>query len=79
MTIASHNDIKKLFPDLPDHAAVEILAMNATIDELDAALVMMTSDDNELIGIRERKGTQIHRLMNILNLAGIQSPEDRDG
>jgi low affinity Fe/Cu permease len=79
MTTASHNDIKKVFPDLPDHAVVEILAMNATIDELDAALVMLTSDDNELIGIRERQGTQIHRLMNILNQAGIHSPEDRDG
>lgn len=78
MTIATHDDILHVFPGIQDHAAVEILDMKATVDELEAALVMLTSDDKGLIDIRRREGDQIHRLLNILNQAGVQPPVYRD-
>lgn len=78
MTIATHNDILSVFPGVQDHAVVEILEMKATVDELEAALAVITSDDKDLIEIKQREGGQIHRLLNILNEAGIAAVQDRD-
>ena len=78
MSIATHKEIVQIFPGIQDHAAVEILEMQATVDELEAALAVLTSDDKDLIGIKQREGGQIHRLLNILNQAGIQAVLDRD-
>lgn len=78
MTTASHDDILRVFPGIQDHAAVEILAMNATVDELEAALVVLTSDSQELVDIQQREGDQIHRLLSILNQAGVEAPPDVD-
>jgi hypothetical protein len=57
---------------------VEILDMQASVDELEAALVLLTSDAEDVIDIKRREGDQIHRLLNILNQAGIQAAPDRD-
>jgi hypothetical protein len=78
MSIATHKDIVQVFPGIHDHAAVEILEMQATVDELEAALALLTSDDKDLIDIKQREGGQIHRLLNILNQADIQAVLDRD-
>jgi hypothetical protein len=78
MNIATQKDILGAFPEIQDHAVVEILDMNATVDELEAALVILTSDEKELIEIKLREGDQIHRLLNILNQAGVQAAADRD-
>jgi hypothetical protein len=78
MSIATHKDIVQVFPGIQDHAAVEILEMQATVDELEAALALLTSDDKDLIDIKQREGGQIHRLLNILNQADIQAVLDRD-
>lgn len=78
MSIATHKDIVQVFPGIQDHAAVEILDMQATVDELEAALAVLTSDDKDLIDIKQREGGQIHRLLNILNQADIQAVLDRD-
>lgn len=78
MSIATHKDIVQVFPGIQDHAAVEILEMQATVDELEAALAVLTSDDKDLIDIKQREGGQIHRLLNILNQADIQAVLDRD-
>jgi len=78
MSIATHKDIVQVFPGIQDHAAVEILEMQATVDELEAALAVLTSDDKDLIDIKQREGGQIHRLLSILNQAGIQAVLDRD-
>ncbi len=78
MNSATHEDIMRVFPDIEDHAAVEILAMKATVNELEAALVLLTSDDKDVIEIKRREGDQIHRLMNILNRAQIAPQSGRD-
>lgn len=78
MGIATHSDILRVFPGIQDHAAVEILDMQASVDELEAALVLLTSDSEEVIDIKRREGDQIHRLLNILNQDGIQAAPDRD-
>jgi len=78
MTIATHDDVIRVFPGIQDHAILEILAMKATVNELEAALVLLTSDDKELVDIQRREGDQIHRLMNILNRSQIGPQDDRD-
>jgi len=78
MTIATHKDILSVFPGIQDHAAVEILDMKATVDELEAALAVITSDDKGLVEVKQREGGQIHRLLNILNQAGVAPVQDRD-
>jgi hypothetical protein len=79
MTIATHDDIARLFPGISDHVILEILETGSTLSELEAALVSMTDDGEDLIEIQQREGTKIHRLLSILNQADIEMPADRDG
>ena len=78
MVIATRKDILGVFPGIQDHAVVEVLDMKATVDELEAALALLTSDDKGLIEIKQREGGQIHRLLNILNDANVAAVQDRD-
>ena len=78
MNTATHNDIVRLFPGLPDHAVLEIEAMQATVGELDAALLAFTSDDEPLIEFRQREGGRINQLLQILTAAGVDALDDRD-
>ena len=78
MSIATRKDVLSVFPDIQDHAVVEIMDLNATIDDLEAALVILTSEDKNLIEIKRREGGKIHQLMNILNQAGVLAAADRD-
>ena len=76
MSIANHEDIVHVFPGIQDHAVVEILEMKATVDELEAALAIMSGDEKDSIGIRQREGGQIHRLLGILDRAGVQQGDE---
>ena len=78
MNMATRTDVLNVFPDIQDHAVIEILDMKATVDDLEAALGILMSDDKDLIGIKQREGGQIHRLLNILNQAGVQAATGRD-
>ena len=78
MNIATREDVISLFPDLQDHAVVEILDMKVSVEDLEAALGVLMSDDKDLIEVRQREGGQIHRLLNILDQAGVQAALDRD-
>ena len=78
MSVAKHDDIVRVFPGIQDHTVLEILTMKTTVDELEAALMLLTGDDKGLIEIRQREGGQIHRLLNILNQAEIRPEDDRD-
>jgi hypothetical protein len=78
MKIATREDVIAAFPALQDHAVVEILDMKASVEDLEATLGLLMSDDKNLIEVRQREGGQIHRLLNILNQAGIQEALDRD-
>ena len=74
---ATHKDILSVFPGIQDHAAVEIMAMRATVDDLEAAFAVMTSDDEHLIDVKQREGGQIHHLLVILGRAGVHPATDR--
>jgi len=76
MTTASRNDILRIFPDLPDHAVSKIEDMQATVAELDAALLMLSADEEELIERKQREGNRLNHLMAILNQAGVEAPDD---
>ena len=78
MRIATHKDILEVFPGIQDHAVVEIMEMKATVEDLEAALAVTTSDDKDLIEIQRREGGQIHRLLNILDQANVVAAQDRD-
>lgn len=78
MSTATAKEIARIFPDLPDHAISEIMAMQATINELDAALMLLSSDDVDLIETKQSTGDRINWLVRLLNAAGVDAAEDRD-
>lgn len=78
MSKATRRDVLGVFPGLEDHTVVEILDMGATVDELEAALTILSSDDKELIAIKRREGDEINRLLDILGQAGVESMTEQD-
>lgn len=78
MTAANRNEVVRLLPDIQDHAVVEILAMGATVGEIEAALAELTSGDESLIEIERREGDRIHRVLGILRQSEIEAEEDRE-
>ena len=78
MTTATNEDIVRVFPGMQDHTVLEILATKATVDELEAALLLLTNDDEGLIEIKQRESGQLNRLLEILNQSEIRSRTDRD-
>lgn len=78
MNTATHNDVVRLYPGLSDHAVVEILAMEAEVAELEAAMALLDGDDKDLVEIRRREGDRINRLLNILSQSDIEARQDRD-
>lgn len=77
MTRATHRDVVRLVPAIEDHAIVEILAMGATVPELEAALAELSNDDGQLIEVERRRGDRLHRLLGILRQASIEPESDR--
>ncbi len=75
MATATHDDIIRLFPDMQDHTVLAILGMEATIDELEAALQLLQDDDEGLIGIKQQKGGRLNLLLGILQKSELQ-PRD---
>lgn len=78
MIAATHHDVVRLFPGLQDHAAVEILAIGATIDELEVLSAVLADDAENLLEKQRREDGRIDRLLSILNQSGIQPQQDRD-
>ena len=78
MSIALHNDIARLFPELEDHIVLEILEIKPTIDELEAAQLLLRDDNEDLIDIKQREGGRINQLVRILSASVIAPEEDID-
>ena len=76
MNEATQKDILRIFPSLPDHAVSKIEDMKATVAELDAAMLMMFSDDVDLIEQKQEDGQRLNHLVAILNAAGVEAPDD---
>jgi hypothetical protein len=77
MTKASRKDIVRLFPGIQDHAVLEITAIEATVDELEAALQLLQDNDAGLIELKREKGDRLNLLCGILAHAEIQLPDER--
>lgn len=78
MPTATHSDIIRVFPNLPDSAIARIEAMRATVTELDAALVILSSEDSDLIEDKQRAGDRLNQLLAVLSDAGIEAPDDHE-
>jgi len=72
MVTATAKDILSVFPDLTDHALVEIRDLEVTIDDLEAALAALASEDVDMLEIRQREGDRINLLLDVLRQAGIE-------
>jgi len=51
MTTATHSEIVQLFPGIQDHSVLEILATKATVEELEAAMLLLNDEDEGMIEI----------------------------
>ena len=72
MNAATHQDIVRLFPGIQDHTVVEILDTNATLGDIEAALALLQDADEGLIGVKQRHGDRINRVLNILAASGLR-------
>jgi len=78
MTTATHSEIVQLFPGIQDHSVLEILATKATVEELEAAMLLLNDEDEGMIELKEREGDQLNRLLDVLSNTEIMLQEDRD-
>lgn len=78
MATATHDDIVRLFPGMQDHTVLEILATEATVDDLEAALLLLQDNDEGLIGIKQQKSSILNLLLGILAKSEIPLRDDFD-
>ena len=78
MVTATHDDIARLFPGMQDHAITDVLAMGATVNELEAAMLLLQGNDEELIEIKNQKGSRLNILLDILSNSEIQLRDELD-
>jgi hypothetical protein len=76
MTIATHEEIVRLFPGMQDHTVTEILGTQATVAELEAASLMLQDADEGLIGVKQRHGDRLSLLLGILAKSEIRPRDD---
>jgi hypothetical protein len=77
MNAATHQDIVRLFPGIQDHTVVEILGTHATLGDIEAASALLQDTDEGLIGVKQRHGDRINRVLDIL-AASDYRPDDLD-
>ncbi len=77
MNATTHQDIVRLFPGIQDHAVVEILDTHATLGDIEAVLALLQDADEGLIGVKQRHGERINRVLEILTASGFR-PDNVD-
>ena len=77
MNAATHQDIVRLFPGIEDHTVVEILGTHSTLGDIEAAVALLQDADEGLIGVKQRHGDRINRVLDIL-AASDYRPDDPD-
>jgi hypothetical protein len=73
MDTATRQDIVRLFPGIQDHTVIEILETQATLGDIEAAVALLQDADEGLIGVRERHGDRINRVLDILAASDLRS------
>lgn len=75
MDTATQQDIVRLFPGIEDHTVVEMLDTDATLGDIEAALALMQNADEGLIGVKQRHGDRINRVLDILAASGFRADD----
>ncbi len=75
MNAATHKDIVRLFPGIQDHAVVEILDAHPTLGDVEAVLALLQDADEGLIGVKQRHGDRINRVLDILAASGFRADD----
>jgi hypothetical protein len=78
MDTATHQDIVRLFPGIQDHTVVEILHTKATLSDIEAAVALFQDADEGLIGVKQRHGDRINRVLDILAASDLRPAEVND-
>ena len=78
MASATHDDVVRLFPGIQDHTVTEILATEATVGDLEAALLLLGDNDEGLQEIKQQKGDLLNHLLAILVKSEIRPADDFD-
>lgn len=77
MDAATRHDITRLFPGIQDHTVVEILGAQPTLGDIEAAAALLQDADEGLIGVKQRHGDRINRVLDII-AASDYRPDDLD-
>jgi hypothetical protein len=75
MDATIRQDIVRLFPGIQDHTVVEILDTHATLGDIEAAVALLQDADEGLIGVKERHGDRINRVLEILAASGFRADD----
>lgn len=75
MNAATHKDVVRLFPGIQDHTVVEILDAHPTLGDVEAVLALMQDADEGLIGVKQRHGDRINRVLDILAASGYRTDD----
>lgn len=74
----TRQDIVRLFPGIQDHTVLEILAIRAPVEDVEAAALLLQNADEGSIAIRQREGDRINRLLDILQTSEIRPPDETE-
>jgi hypothetical protein len=75
MNATTRQDIVRLFPGIQDHTVVEILDTHATLGDIEAAVALLQDADEGLIGVKQRHGERINRVLEILAASGFRADD----
>jgi hypothetical protein len=78
MDTVTHQDIVRLFPGIQDHIVLEILDTKATLGDIEAAVALLQDADEGLIGVKQRHGDSINRVLDILAASDLRPAEVND-
>jgi hypothetical protein len=78
MNAATRQDIVRLFPGIQDHTIVEILETNATLGDIEASFALLQDADEGLIGVKQRHGDRINRVLDILAASNLRRDDFED-
>jgi hypothetical protein len=78
MDTVKRDDIVRLFPGIQDHTILAILETRPPLEDVEAAALLLASADEGSIGIRQREGDRINRLLAILGSSEVRPLDEGD-
>lgn len=75
---ATRQDITRLFRGVDEHTILELLRIEPSVSDLEAALLVMQGDDESLYGMAESRRQAAAQLASTLEQAGFRAGGDED-